>query len=116
MADNHRDEGELALTHDEALEIVAYLLASAEGLVSEPPGYAFLRLTTAADRLARRWAPRVDGELGAFLSNLGTRMPGEAARAEVDLEGFLSYLGEQIAALARIVKERDAGGGGSDGA
>jgi hypothetical protein len=102
------EHSELALTEDEALEHIAYLLTSAEGGVTEPQDYAIYRLVSAADRIARIWAPRASGELATFLDNLGTQMPTEATRLDVDLEGFLKYLGEQIAELARIVKNRSS--------
>jgi hypothetical protein len=108
------DHSGLALAEDEALELIAYLLTSAEGGVTEPPDYGIYRLVSAADRMARTWAPRASGELATFLENLGTQMPTEAARIDIDLDGFLKYLGEQIAELARIVKERSPAEGAAD--
>ena len=105
-----------ALTQEEALEIVAYLLTSAQGCINQPPDYGVLRLVSAADRIARTWAPRASGDLAAYLDDLGTHMPSEAARIDVDLEGFETYLGQQIAALAGIVKQRGTAGEASDGA
>jgi hypothetical protein len=102
------DDQNLALTHEEALEIFAYLLTSAQKCVEEPPDYGVYRLVSAADRMARMWAPRTTDELAAYLTDLGTQMPSEAARIDVDLEGFLTYLGSQIGALAKIVVQLGA--------
>jgi hypothetical protein len=100
---------DLALTHDEAVEILAYLLSSAQGELSED--YGVYRLASAADRLARFWEPRASGELKDLLRELGTHMQTEAARMDVDLDGFSSYLSEQITALAKLVKEQGIAGG-----
>jgi hypothetical protein len=99
-------EQNLALTHDQALELLAYLLSSAQGCLNEPPDYGVYRLVSAADRLASMWAPRANGGLAGYLSDLSTHMPSEAARIDVDLEGFAAYLSEQIRRLAQEVKQR----------
>lgn len=103
------EEGDFALTHDEALEILAYLLSSAHCGLSED--YGVYRLVSAADRLARFWEPRSSGELKKILSDLGTNMQTNAARMSVDADGFSSYLSEQIAVLANFVKEQGVVGG-----
>ena len=105
------EEKDLALTQGEALEILAYLLASARGARSEE--YGVYRLASAADRLARFWAPRESGELREYLDDLGTGMQKKAAGMTDDVEGFSTYLGETIATLAKIVKEQGMVGGDS---
>ena len=105
------EEQKTALTHQEALELITYLLASTQVCITrDPPDYVVLRLATAADRIARHWAPRAGGELAVYLEDLGRRMPSEVARTDVDLEGFSQYLGEQISRLADIVKRAGANG------
>jgi hypothetical protein len=99
-------EPNMPLTEDEALELLAYLLTSAQGCINQPPDYSVLRIVSAADRMARTWAPRASGDLAAYLEELGTRMPTEAARMDVDMEGFTTYLAEQVRVLAKIVKQR----------
>lgn len=98
------DEKNLALTHQEALEILAYLVSSAHSGLNED--YGVYRLASAADRLARFWEPRTSGELKEILSDLGTNMQNQAARASVDAEGFSTYLSDQLVALAKFVKKQ----------
>jgi hypothetical protein len=94
-------EPDLALTQDEAFELLAFLLASAHSCMCDPPGYGTYRLATAAERLASAWAPRATGSLGGYLRELASSVPaqtwdpmGRAAETE-------TYLDELIADLAR---------------
>lgn len=98
------EEKDWALTHEEALEILAYLLSSAHTGLSD--NYGVYRLASAADRLARFWEPRASGELKEILSDLETNMQTEAARMSVDAQGFAMYLNEQLVALAKFVKKQ----------
>ena len=104
-----------ALTNDEALELLAYLLSSAHGCINEPADYGILRLVSAADRIARMWAPRATGDLADCLRNLGTQMSSEAAGMDADLEGFAAYLDKQIKELATIVKQHGLTGSTQNG-
>ena len=95
------------LTEDEAIELIAYLLSSAQGLLKEPESYAVLRMATAADRMAALWGPHATGDLRRFLDDLAQRMPLAAAETQGgDVASFDRYLGEKIGELARIVKRR----------
>lgn len=103
------------LSENEAIELIAYILTSAQGLLKEPPDYAVLRMVSVADRMAGMWAPRSAGELAGFLDDLSNRMPVESARTQGgDMEAFKQYLGEKITELAQIVKERDNGESNND--
>ena len=98
----------ITLNEDEAIELIAYILTSAQGLLKEPPDYAILRMVSIADRMAGMWAPRSAGDLGGFLDDLSKRMPVEAAQTQRgDLEAFKRYLSDKIIELAQIVKQRD---------
>ena len=111
MNSNHN----ITLNEDEAIELIAYILTSAQGLLKEPPDYAVLRMVSVADRMAGMWAPRSAGDLAKFLDDLNKRMPVESARTQGgDLEAFKQYLGEKITELAQIVKERDFGESNND--
>jgi hypothetical protein len=103
------EETNLALTHEEALEILAYLLSSAHGVLTDD--YGVYRLASAADRIARFWEPHANGELKKYLHDLGMNMQTNVANMTVDVEGFSTYLNERIAALAKIVKEQGLVGG-----
>ena len=105
----------ITLNENEAIELIAYILTSAQGLLTEPPDYAVLRMVSVADRMAGMWAPRCAGNLAVFLDDLNNRMPVESARTQGgDMEAFNQYLSEKITELAQIVKERDLGGKNND--
>ena len=71
------NERDLALTDDEAFELLAFLLASAHSCLYDPPGYGTYRLATAAERLASAWAPRATGSLGGYLRGLARSVPAQ---------------------------------------
>jgi len=97
----------VTLNEDEAIELIAYVLTSAEGLLREPEHYGVLRMVSVADRMAGMWAPRASGGLGEFLQDLNERMPVESAATQGDdIAGFESYLAQKIGELAGIVKDR----------
>jgi len=99
----------MSLNEEQAIELIAYLLTSAQGLLKEPGHYAVLRVVSAADRMAGMWAPRASGDLARFLEDLSQRMPVEAAATQGDdIISFQHYLGEKIGELAEIVKERES--------
>ena len=98
----------VTINENEAIELMAYILTSSEGLMEEPPHYAILRMISIADRLAGMWAPRASGDLAKFLDDLNKRMPVESAATHGDdTESFEKYLEEKISELANIVKDRD---------
>lgn len=101
------DGQSIALTQEEALELLAYLLSSAQGCIREPADYGVYRLVTAAERLAAAWAPRTSGELTDYLQNLAMQTPTQAARMDTDLAGFQTFLADQIQKLAWETKHWD---------
>jgi len=65
---------QLALTQEEALELLAFLVTSARGLVDEPREYGPRRLLRAAQKLAGFLSPRADEEARSFLRQLHERI------------------------------------------
>jgi hypothetical protein len=106
-------DGDVALTHDEALELLAFLLASAHSCLYDPPGYGTYRLATAAERLSSAWAPRATGSLGGYLRGLARSVPAQAWDPMGNAHETEAYLSELIADLAREAdrgseRDRDA--------
>lgn len=102
------DKEKIAINENEAIELMAYILTSSEGLMEEPPHYAILRMVSIADRLAGMWAPRASKDLAKYLDELNKRMPVESAATQGDdTESFEKYLEETIGELAKIVKDRE---------
>jgi len=98
----------VTINENEAIELLAYILTSSEGLMEEPPHYAILRMVSIADRMAGMWAPRASGDLAKYLDDLNKRMPVESAATQGDdIESFEKYLKVKIGELANIVKDRD---------
>jgi len=93
-----------ALTHDEAMSLLAYLVASARTCLSDPPDSAPFRLISGALRLAQLWRPRSDPQVSALLEQLIEQIPNEAARRKADPNRFLSFLDECCHAVARQIK------------
>jgi hypothetical protein len=96
-------QGDLALTHDEALALLAFLLASSRSCLFDPPGYGTYRLATAAERLANAWAPRATGSLETFLRDLARTVPAREWDPMGTAPETEAYLDELIASLAREV-------------
>jgi hypothetical protein len=94
---------DLALTHDDAVALLAFLLASARSCLFDPPGYGTYRLATAAERVATAWAPRTTGSLATFLRDLARTVPAREWDPMGAAPETEAYLDELIANLAREV-------------
>jgi hypothetical protein len=100
-----------ALTQDEALELLAYMLSSVQDC-AKSPYYAVYRLVTAAERLARIWAPRASGSLAAYLHDLAMQTPSRASQMDADADGFQEFMSVQVRKLALEVRQRAGVGEG----
>lgn len=101
------DRQGLALTNEEALAILAYLLTSAQGCLREPPDYGVFRLLSAAERFAQAWQPKCEGEMAIFLNKLVTCTGPKSAKRDVDPQGFSDYMAELCRELSREIKNFD---------
>lgn len=101
------NEANMALTHDEALELLAFLITSAHGCLRESPDYGHYRLITAAERLARVWRARCSDETALFLEELATRTAPEAAWTDLDPQRYMDYLAECCRAVAHEIKQHE---------
>ncbi|MEX0985803.1 MAG: DUF6092 family protein [Actinomycetota bacterium] len=104
--DGEADAGpraDLALNHDDAIALLAFLLASSRSCLFDPPGYGTSRLATAAERLAATWAPRTTGSLATYLRDLASSVPAQEWDPMGAAPETEAYLDELIASLAREV-------------
>jgi hypothetical protein len=101
------DKQGLALTNEEALSILAYLLTSAQGCLREPPDYGVFRLLSAAERLSQAWQPKCSGEMAEFLKDISTNTGPASAKRDVDPQGFSNYIAEMCRILAHNIKQLD---------
>jgi hypothetical protein len=102
-------EDTVALSQEEAFELLAYLLASAHSCMYDPPGYGTYRLATAAERLAGAWAPRATGTLAQYLDELVRSVPRQSWEPVDNPPQTEAYLLERIAGLASEIKQRELG-------
>jgi hypothetical protein len=97
----------MVLSQDDILELVAYLVTSARGLLDEPVDYGPMRLLTAAQRVCAQAAPRVDDlALRALLEQLAGGLPRDVARRISDPEGYRRALDEYCGAVAAALMRR----------
>ena len=97
----------MALSQDDVLELVAYLVTSARGLLDEPVDYGPMRLLTAAQRLCALAAGRVDDTaLRAFLEKLAGDLPRDVAGRISDPERYRRALDEHCREIAEALMRR----------
>ena len=88
------------MTEDEALELLAFLVAAARTQLDEPPEYAPLRLLTAARRLGDAIIERVSPRTRQLL--LGPlRLIAEVQTPSADPEGYTRHLDAMCTAIAQ---------------
>src|SRR5262245_64819947 len=104
--------GQMVLSEDEALELVACLVTAARTQVDEAAEYGSLRLLTAAGRLAELIAERVSPETRTFLTGPLKQIPDLAVRT-ADPAGYVTTLDAVCRAVAappvtyfRLARER----------
>lgn len=93
--------GTAVLSQDDVLDLVAYLITAARGLLDEPVDYGPMRLLNAAQRVCTRAAPRVDDvALRALFQQFADGIPSEIARRNSDPDGYRRALDERCRAVA----------------
>lgn len=81
-----------ALTEDEALEIIAYLVASAEISLAEPSHYAIFRLLDATSRMMDFMLKRDLPKTGAFLRAFKEEVDTKKVWMMWDLDAFFDFV------------------------
>jgi hypothetical protein len=97
-----------ALAEDDAYELLAYLITSAEIGLIEPAFYGPRRLLDAAARLAGAMAARVGEEPESWLSDFSGRASEAMALARRRPEEFEAFLHEAAGEIAAALKRRSA--------
>jgi hypothetical protein len=100
---------ELVVSADEVLELIAYLLASAELCMSEPYNYGSFRLLDGASRLAG-YAISSDGARdSAWLRELRGEIDEHKGLLMWDRQAYVAYLHDVMGKVAdRIKRETPA--------
>lgn len=98
---------DLAITREEAMELLAFLISSAQVCLREPYQDGPYRLISAAASLARYWAPRADREGAVFLTKLADHTDPAAAQRNQDPARFEAYLSECARGLAAEIRRQE---------
>jgi hypothetical protein len=101
------------ITEDEAIELFAFLMASARSQLDDPCRYASMRLLTAAEELRDRIVDRVTPDTRAILRTTEPKTLFATTHTN-DLEAYTATLDELCAETARFLVER-FGGSAADG-
>jgi uncharacterized protein DUF6092 len=97
----------MGLSQDEVLELIAYLVTSARGLLDEPADYGPMRLINAAQRVCAQAAPRMeDAALRSALEQLADGLSRDAARRISDPAGYRRALDEHCRVVAAVLMRR----------
>lgn len=99
------------LTEEEGLELIAYLVSSADSLRTEPSTYGYLRLIDAASRLMGFMLEHETPRTGAFLRTFKEEVDKKKVWVMWDVEAFFEFVRTAPALVAAEVNrlaEEDA--------
>ena len=99
-------EQNLALTDQEAFELLAFLVTSAQDCLSESPDYGVYRLLSGAEHLASFWRPRSSAPTADLLDELILRTGPEGAKRDMDPKGYESFIADMCRRVAHEIKRR----------
>lgn len=94
----------LAVAGDDVLELMAYLLTSAELCMSEPYHYGSFRLLDGASRLAGYAIAGGRGKDEAWLADLKREIDDHKGLLMWDREAYVAYLNEVTGKVAEYIK------------
>ena len=97
--------GQLVLSEEEAVELLALLITSARIQIDEPARYGPLRLLTAAERLSKFIKERTSAEAQPMLATLTSEIPNMAMYMS-DEERYVGALDGLCRAVAQHLVER----------
>lgn len=98
------EEQRLVLSEQEVIELLAYLITSARGLLHEEKDYGPLRLLNAAQRLSNLALPRASDQTALFLTMLTEEIPVWHRERKRDLGKYAVLIDEGCRAVARELK------------
>jgi len=101
------EEQYLVLSEGEVIELLAYLITSARGLLHEETAYGPLRLLTAAQRLSNLVLPRASDQAVPFLTMLIEEIPVWQRERKRDPGKYAAFIDEGCIAVARELKHRE---------
>jgi len=97
----------MVLSEDEAIELIAFLITSAQSLNSEPSDYGPMRLLSAATKLSRQAADRMSEPWQALFAELAEQIPLWLRERERDPEGYQRFIDQCCRRIARELRRAD---------
>jgi Family of unknown function (DUF6092) len=101
-------DSELVVSEDEAYELLAHLLASAEICTFEPTYYGPFRLLDAASRLMESMLKHSTSGDTSWLENFKREVDQKKGWMMWDRPGYFQFLNEVAGEVAAELKRRDA--------
>ncbi len=95
----------MPISEKSILELVAFLLASARLLETEPRDYGQMRLMAAAARVCDMTADQVTPELGQILARFADAIPEHQPHRLREPEAYLAFIDDCCRELARYLQE-----------
>lgn len=103
-------EQELVITERQTVELLAFLTASARGLISEPKDYGPMRLLEAAKRLCLLVLPQARGQSRQFVTGLVESIDQTQSERRADPEKYAALMDECCRVVARELLRQEEGG------
>ena len=97
--------GQLVLTEEEAVELLALMITSARIQIDEPARYGPLRLLTAAERLSSFIKHRASAEAQTTLATLTSEIPNMAMYMS-DEERYVGALDNLCRVIAQLLVDQ----------
>lgn len=98
-----------AVTDDDALELLSFLVTAARCLMDEPVDYGPMRLLSAAQRLCAKAAPRMEDHTTRVMAEgLARDIPAQLARRSGDPDGYLRFMDDSCRRIAAELSRRAA--------
>lgn len=105
----------LVVAEEEAYELLAHLISSADICTFEPHYYGTFRLLDAASRLMELMLKHGAGEDDPWLNEFKAEVDEHKIYMMTDRERYFAFLQEATKKLARELKRRDATAAGTEG-
>lgn len=93
------------LAEIEVVELIAFLVTSARGLVTEPQDYGPMRLMAAASWVSEKALPNTSDKVKPLLSMLVTRIPDIQRERRRDPSSYVAFIDECCREIARYLME-----------
>lgn len=99
---------QIVVSEQEAIELIAFIVSSARGLVHEPKDYGPMRMIEATRRLSDLLLPQARAEIKPLLTMLSHEIETWQSERRRDPAGYVAFIDECCRRVARELKRREA--------